>query len=78
MYDMSAVRTSGKGCLLVTASFYKAERDLFRAGLDAYNALIWKALDNRLTAEGAIGPFKHYEIPSDGNVSPFVLVSEET
>lgn len=76
MYDVT-ISKSAAGTLKATASFYKSARDLFRAGPEAFNKLVYKALDHRLDGLGGIGPYKHSEIKKDGNVSPHLLVSEE-
>lgn len=76
MYDILP-STAPDGRKRMTAQFYKSVRDLFRAGPEAFDKLVYTTLDRRLDADGGIGPYKHYEVRKDGVVAPHLLVAEE-
>lgn len=76
-YQVTPVAKTSEGRLRVQATFYAVERDLYKKGPEAYNALLYKALDHALEEAGGISPFTHTELQRDGAVSPHILVSEE-
>ena len=58
-------------------AFYGAEIDLFRAGREAYLAMLALTATNKLEAAGGIGPFEFSCRGADGNVSPYVFKATE-
>jgi hypothetical protein len=65
------------GKMAVTLPFYSAERDLFRAGAEAFMAMLETTATNKLDGLGGIGPYKFKTDLKDGKVSPHLFIGEE-
>ena len=58
-------------------AFYSAEINLYRAGPEAYLAMLALTASNKLEAAGGIGPFEFSCRGADGNVSPYLFQAVE-
>lgn len=76
-YTTTEPARDAEGRLSCTASYYSIERDLFRGGDEAYEALLYTAIDRKLDDHGGIGPYTHTKRLHDGAVEPHVLISKE-
>lgn len=66
------------GKLRVTIEFYEAERNMYRAGTAAFDAMLEESTTYRLEAIGAIAPYRFETIKRDGRILPHVFAGEET